>query len=125
MITLILLTMTTLFAVFFALMGFRLYRNGQIQAQQIAMLHSQLSALCAGAVGTDERIVGFEKTLNKLKDRQQTLDLSSSQLQGYDRAIHLARKGVHPEQLVDNCNLSEEEAHLISRMHGVDQQELH
>lgn len=125
MITLLLLSMTTLFAVVFAAIGFRLYRTGQQQAHQIAILQSQLSALCAGAVGTDERIVRFEQLLGKIKEQQNALDLSTGQLQGYERAIHLARKGVNPNQLIDNCNLSEEEAHLISRMHGAAKQELH
>ena len=36
----------------------------------------------------------------------------------YDHAIRLAKKGVASNQLIDSCNLSEEEAHLIKRMHG-------
>jgi hypothetical protein len=79
-----------------------------------------LSALCAGAVGADNRIVKFEQVLNQLKEHQNTLDLGMSSQHSYDHAIRLARKGAGMDQLIDNCNLSDEEAHLINRLHGSD-----
>ncbi len=104
--------------------SYRLFKLNQIQAAKIADLQSQLSALCAGAVGADNRIVKFEQTLNQLKEHQNTLDLGMSSQHSYDHAIRLARKGVGINQLIDNCNLSDEEAHLISRLHGSDNSEL-
>jgi hypothetical protein len=104
--------------------SYRLFKLNQAQAAKIADLQSQLSALCAGAVGADNRIVKFEQTLNQLKEHQNTLDLGMSTQHSYDHAIRLARKGVGINQLIDNCNLSDEEAHLISRLHGSDNSEL-
>jgi hypothetical protein len=98
----------------------RLMKLHQLQSERIRALQNQLAALCAGAVGTDERILRFEQTLGKIRDHQHTLDLSANSQQGYDHAIRLARKGAGIEQLIDNCNLSDEEAHLISRLHGRD-----
>lgn len=96
----------------------KLLKLHQLQTERIRTLQEQLSALCAGAAGTDDRILRFEQMLNKLRDHQHTLDLTGQSQTGYDHAIRLARKGAGIEQLIDNCNLSDEEAHLISRLHG-------
>jgi|TARA_B110001469_G_C9326035_1_gene174341 L-asparaginase II len=98
--------------------SYRLFKLNKTQAAKIADLQNQLSALCAGAVGADNRIVKFEQVLNQLKEHQNTLDLGMSSQHNYDHAIRLARKGAGMNQLIDNCNLSDEEAHLINRLHG-------
>jgi L-asparaginase II len=102
-------------------MAYSLYRLNKInlsQTEKIAGLQSQLAILCSGAVGTDEKINRFEQALSQLKEYQNTLDLGMTHQPGYDHAIRLAKKGVNISQLIENCNLSHEEAHLISRMHG-------
>jgi hypothetical protein len=128
------ITTTMIIAAAFALITlviattcYRLFKLNKMQADKITGLQSQLSVLCAGAVGTDDRIHKFEQTLATLQERHNTLSLgTTSSPQSYEHAIRLARKGVAVEQLIDNCNLSDEEAHLISRLHGnEDQQELH
>ncbi len=101
---------------------YRLYKLNQFQTAKIASLQNQLAILSAGAVGTDERIIRFEQTLHQLKEQQHTLDIGMNTQQGYDHAIRLARKGASISQLIDNCNLSDEEAHLISRLHSRDHQ---
>ncbi len=101
--------------------GYTLFHSHKItsqQAEKIAGLQNQLAILCSGAVGTDQKIGRFEVTLSQLKEYQNTLDLGLSHQPGYDHAIRLAKKGVDTKHLIDNCNLSHEEAHLISRMHG-------
>jgi len=115
----------TLAIVIVTITGYRLLKLNQTQAAKIADLQSQLSALCAGAVGADNRIIKFEQMLNQLKEHQNTIDLGMSSQHSYDHAIRLARKGVGMDQLIDNCNLSDEEAHLINRLHGSQNQELH
>ena len=108
---------------------YKLYKLNQSQQRNILSLQNQLSTLCAGAVGTDERIINFQLTLNRLKESQNTMSLGMPSQHNYDHAIRLARKGVDINQLIDNCNLSDEEAHLIDRLHGsnkaTDKQELH
>ena len=108
---------------------YRLYKLSQSQERNIISLQNQLATLCAGAVGTDERIINFELALNRLKESQNTMSLGMPTQHNYDHAIRLARKGVDINQLIDNCNLSDEEAHLIDRLHGTDKttakQELH
>ncbi|MFW5427015.1 MAG: DUF2802 domain-containing protein [Methylophagaceae bacterium] len=128
------ITTTMIIAAAFALItlvvgttSYRLFKLNRMQTEKIAGLQNQLSVLCAGAVGTDDRIHKFEQTLSTLQERHNTLSLgTTSSPQSYEHAIRLARKGVGVEQLIDNCNLSDEEAHLISRLHGdEDQQEMH
>ncbi|MDT8309858.1 MAG: DUF2802 domain-containing protein [Methylophaga sp.] len=102
-----------------ALMMLRFYRLHKAQSLQIIALEQQLAGLCAAAVGADERVVKFEQMLNKLREQQNTVELGNGRQQGYEYAIRLARKGVSVDQIVDNCNLSDEEARLISRLHGL------
>lgn len=129
MTTLILIATVFSITLFIAHACYRLYKLNRQQTVKIASLQSQLAILSAGAVGTDERIVRFEQTLHQLKEQQYTLDLGINTQQGYDHAIRLARKGASINQLIDSCNLSDEEAHLISRLHNGEhqstQQELH
>ena len=102
-----------------ALMMLRFYRLHKAQSAQIIALEQQLAGLCAAAVGADERVVKFEQMLNKLREQQNTIDLGTARQHGYEHAIRLARKGVSVDQIVDSCNLSDEEARLISRLHGL------
>ncbi len=116
----IVVVITVISAVFLVLglATLRLLKLYQIQAGRIQTLQNQLSALCEGATGTDDRILRFEQTLAKIRDHQHSIDLSANSQPAYDHAIRLARKGAGIEQLIDNCNLSDEEAHLINRLHG-------
>lgn len=109
--------MSTVFLVI-GLATMRLLKLYKLQSEHIRMLQNQLSALCEGAAGTDDRILRFEQTLSRIRDHQHAIDLSTNSQPAYDHAIRLARKGAGIEQLIDNCNLSDEEAHLISRLHG-------
>jgi L-asparaginase II len=122
MTTLFIVMAMTIISLLVTYACYRLYKLNQHQTAKIASLQNQLAVLSAGAVGTDKRIIRFEKTLHQLKEQQHTLDIGMNTQQGYDHAIRLARKGASINQLIDNCNLSDEEAHLISRLHNSDHQ---
>ncbi|MBD3633913.1 MAG: DUF2802 domain-containing protein [Methylophaga sp.] len=111
---------TVMSAVFLVLglASMHLLKLYKLQSERIHTLQNQLSALCEGAAGTDDRILRFEQTLAKIRDHQHAIDLTANSQPAYDHAIRLARKGAAVNQLIDNCNLSDEEAHLISRLHG-------
>ena len=111
-------TLLGLLTIVFLLTSYRLFRTSRAQTIQITALQQQLSALCSAAVGSDERVVRFEQTLAALRENQNTLSSGHVAHQRYEHAIRLARKGVDSEQLRDNCNLSDEEALLIARLHG-------
>ena len=114
----ILYSLVGLLGIVLLVTSYRFFRLSRVQASQISSLQQQLSALCNAAVGSDERIVRFEQALMKIRDQQKSMDLGQPQQHSYEHAIRLARKGVDINQLIDNCNLSEEEALLITRLHG-------
>ncbi len=119
MTSLILTSMLTLVTItVVSITTFRAFALFQKQANKITALQNQLAALSAGAVGLDKRVLQFEQALNKMKEHQNTIDVGIAPTHNYEQAIRLARKGMNTTQLIDNCDLSTEEAHLISRLHG-------
>jgi hypothetical protein len=118
------LIFTTLFTVFtVTVVMITAYRTFNVFIQQnkkIKTLQNQVAALSAGAVGLDNRVLQFEQALNKMKEHQHTIDVGIAPAHNYEQAVRLARKGMDTTQLMDNCNLSAEEAHLISRLHGAE-----
>lgn len=95
-----------------------MFKHNRRQAGQLTALQEQLNGLCAAAVGSDERMLQLEQHLHKIREYQNTLDINTSPARAYEHAIRLARKGGGVAQLIDNCNLSDEEAQLICRLHG-------
>jgi hypothetical protein len=118
MTTFIIVLISAIFSGVLAIACYRLYQRQQAQVVVISDLQDQLAALCAGTVSTDERLISFERALSKLKEQQGNLTSAVAPQHNYDHAIRLAKKGVASNQLIDSCNLSDEEAHLIERMHG-------
>ena len=100
--------------------AFRAFNVFIQQSRKINALQNQVAALSAGAVGLDKRVLQFEQALNKMKEHQNTIDVGIAPTHNYEQAVRLARKGMDSRQLMDNCNLSAEEAHLISRLHGAE-----
>ena len=69
--TLLLIAASSLFlTLIVASVSYRLYKLNQAQEKSISSLQNQLSTLCAGAVGTDDRILQFSLLLNQLKESQ-------------------------------------------------------
>jgi Na+-transporting NADH:ubiquinone oxidoreductase subunit NqrC len=119
MSTLIIISLTSLVTSVIVIgSAYRLFKANQQQQLTIARLQNQVMALTTGAVGLDQRVYKFEQTLGQLREQHHKLDMNVTTTHNYDQAIRLARKGVEINQLIDNCNLSDEEAHLISRLYG-------
>lgn len=118
MSTLIIATLSVFTSALLASACYQLYKRQQYQAARIGDLQNQLAVLCAGTVSTDERLIGFERAISNLKEQQGSLTSTVAPQHNYDHAIRLAKKGVASHQLIESCNLSDEEAHLIERMHG-------
>lgn len=102
----------------FIALCYQQYKQQQRQSQHILDLQYQLTVLSSGSVSIDEKLIQLDRALSKLKEQQGQLSSSIAPQHNYDHAIRLAKKGVASNQLIDNCNLSDEEAHLIKRMHG-------
>lgn len=116
--TLLIAILSTIFSLIIGFYCYRLAKQQQAQITLISDLQNQLTALCSGTVNTDERMIDFERNISKLKEQQGNLNASLAPQHNYDHAIRLAKKGAASNQLIDSCNLSDEEAHLIERMHG-------
>lgn len=118
MTAIISISLVTIFAIVFALFAAKQYKYNQTLVSKISDLQNQLTILTSGAVGNDQRAIHFERALSKLKEQQSSLSQTTAPQHNYDHAIRLAQKGVDMGQLIDTCNLTDEEAHLIERMHG-------
>ena len=116
--TLIIAITSIITSIIFILLCYQQHRQQRRQSQYIIDLQNQLSVLSSGSVSVDEKLIQLEQTLTKLKEQQGQLSSSIAPQHNYDHAIRLAKKGVASTQLIDNCNLSDEEAHLIKRIHG-------
>lgn len=102
----------------------RLQRQIRMQSRAIASLRNDLRAITAAAVGVGERVVKIERNQRQLSDRQELLDShDSGSTAPYEQAIRMVQHGAAPEQLVQACGLSQNEAELISLMHRLDKNE--
>ena len=87
--------------------------------QQVDLQQQSISGLTAGALGVDRRLRRMEATEKLLHDRQETFENQQSPDQPYSHAIRLVQQGASAERLVDELGLSESEADLIVRLHGL------
>jgi Protein of unknown function (DUF2802). len=108
---------------------FKLHKITQHQARQIEEIEGRsqsgkddLALLSASAVGVDERIAQIEQ---RLFANEEQLSEKCRHEQGdssYHSAIRRAQSGASFQQLVDECNVSREEAGLIIRLYGSGEQ---
>ncbi|MCF6281617.1 MAG: DUF2802 domain-containing protein [Candidatus Polarisedimenticolaceae bacterium] len=89
--------------------------------QDVEKLRSTLNALCSSAVGVDRRMNKLEQDKIELQQRQETIEQHSRSDRPYAEAIRLAQQGAAASKLVDEFNMSSNEADLIVMLHGVKQ----
>lgn len=104
----------------------REHRLRRQQAQQLAalgqrldILQQSLHALTAGAAGADKRMFRLEAQERRLSERQESLENQQADEQPYARAINLVQQGAGVPRLMEELQLSESEAELIFRLHGL------
>ena len=91
-----------------------------VQAQlQIDTLSSNLSALCAGATGSNKRLNQLEQNYCALQVRQDHLETQEQNDGSYGEAIQMVRHGATAERLVEELGLGSNEANLIVMLHGM------
>ena len=90
-----------------------------VMQQQLALQQQSISGLTAGAVGMDRRLRRAEATEKLLNDRQETFENQQASEQPYSQAIRLVQQGATTQRLVEELSLSESEADLIVRLHGL------
>ena len=90
------------------------------QAQaQIDTLSSNLSALCAGAAGSNKRLSQLEKNNRALQVRQDHLEVQEQNDGSYGEAIQMVRRGATAARLMEELGLGSNEANLIVMLHGM------
>ena len=93
-------------------------RLDESERQQVLMQQS-ISGLTAGAVGMDRRMRRVEATEKWLSERQETMENQQAAEQPYHQAIRLVQQGATARRLVEELSLSESEADLLVRLHGL------
>jgi hypothetical protein len=88
--------------------------------KQIEQLSSTTTALCAGAVGVDRRVVKLERNSRELVHRQESIESQQHPSdRPYGEAIQMVQRGAVASRLVDELGLSKSEAELLVRLHGM------
>ncbi len=106
----------------------RLFSITQFQAKKIdsaeLRLESEkndLATLIVSADGMDEKILFLEQRLMRLEEKLSEIGKRGQRESSYHSAIRQAQSGVGFQKLVDDCNISREEADLIVRLYGSDE----
>lgn len=97
----------------------KLRRERRLWQAEIAALNTDVTGLCAGAVGVGKRLARIERGLRLQDERQDKLEMRDSDLQAYGQATRLAHRGADAGELVRSCGISQGEAELIVSMHGM------
>lgn len=101
-------------------------RRRQLQSEQLddfrqklEIFQQSLHALTAGAAGADKRMFRLEAQERLLSERQETIENQRQAEQPYAQAIRLVQQGAGVRRLMEELGLSESEAELIFRLHGL------
>ncbi len=88
--------------------------------KQIEQLASTTTALCAGAVGVDRRVVKLERNSRELVHRQESIESQQHTAdRPYGEAIQMVQRGAVASRLVEELGLSNSEAELLVMLHGM------
>ena len=85
----------------------------------IGTLNANLNALCAGAVGVDQRVSSLEQHGRDLQHRLESMETRNQGDRPYGEAIHMVHQGATPHRLVEELGLSRSEADLVAMLHGM------
>ncbi|MEW8013625.1 MAG: DUF2802 domain-containing protein [Candidatus Sedimenticola endophacoides] len=97
-----------------ALLGLERVRQRRHMAtleRRLEYLSSNFNILCAGALGVEQRV-------NRLEQRQDSMETQQGGEQPYGDAIRLVHQGANAGRLVDELGLSRSEADLLVMLHG-------
>jgi hypothetical protein len=87
--------------------------------QQYQLQQQSISGLTAGAVGMDRRLRRAEAADKIISDRQESIENQQAAEQPYGHAIRLVQQGAGARRLMEELGLSESEASLLVRLHGL------
>jgi hypothetical protein len=94
-------------------------RQLETLSQKLEIFQQSLHALTASAAGADKRMFRLEAQEKRLSERQETIENQRLSDQPYAQAIHLVQQGAGVRRLMEELQLSQSEAELIFRLHGL------
>ena len=103
---------------FYWLTNRRFQREIDRLTREVDELKRTLNALCSSAVGVDRRMGRLEVGKRELQQRQETIEQHTKSDHPYADAIKVAQKGATASQLVEEFEISRNEADLIVMLHG-------
>ena len=84
--------------------------------QRVKQMEQELGALCSASVGAGDHVVKLEQKVRRIIERQNLLELRSSNDRPYSQASQLVHRGADIEELVNTCGLTRGEAELLVMM---------
>lgn len=98
----------------------KLQKKLSLQDESLQRLFSEINATSNGSIGIGNKLYNVSKQLNHLKNQQQDMASSGTdvnfQKRTYKQASHLAKMGASIDELKMNCELSQGEAELLAHM---------
>jgi len=88
----------------------------QATQQRVLQLEQELSALCSASSGVGDHVVMLEQQVQRIIERQNTLELRTCGDRPYSQASQLVHNGADIEELVGTCGLTRGEAELLVMM---------
>jgi Protein of unknown function (DUF2802) len=93
-----------------------LFEELQATRQRVQQLEQELGALCSASSGVGDHVVMLEQQVQRIIERQNTLELRSCGDRPYSQASQLVHNGADIEELVGTCGLTRGEAELLVMM---------
>ncbi|MFQ5643413.1 MAG: DUF2802 domain-containing protein [Thiogranum sp.] len=88
----------------------------QAMRQRVRQLEQELGALCSASSGVGDHVVRLEQQVQRIIERQHTLELRTCGDRPYSQANQLVHNGADIDELVGTCGLTRGEAELLVMM---------
>jgi uncharacterized protein YoxC len=108
---------------FFALCFFALRMQQHVRSlqDQIKSLDRNLEVLTQGELGLGKHMNTIAMEVNKIQEKQMMNSSNYEHDKSYEHASHLLAKGASSSELVEFCELNEQEAQLLKRIYDKQQ----
>ncbi len=90
----------------------------QAQERQSAESQKTLATLTQHAGAMQSAMSDIDRSLQRLTQRIDQLQLTQGSKEGFQQAMHLTQDGASTKQLVELCGLTHGEAELFQRLHS-------
>lgn len=116
------LLLVVLIALGFGVLGrvyFKLKESHSGLSEDFIRQTNDLKGLLSAANNVAERLIEAERTVAEMAKKVDDLDGQQPDGHPYTAAIKLVKNGARVEDLVEQCSVSQDEAELLIRLHGL------